>query len=467
LLVACVLVALAGLVGFVSWSGAPRGAGRDALSGGEGPVERPAAVDATIVELQGLAGPAERAQVGALVAERVSLDPPPSSVTPPHAAWWSSHRSNLEVRYLPIRGSDGIAFHARDGAHGNRGFKNSFRLGEQTWSSLRKLPESEVIRLNPHLDVPIGVPLELTVIWEGEPPSWNDESVTLTWRAVVPVTLPESGVLDLGPVALECITPWLVGRFVPAPETSLVDARAEVMEHAFATVADEPFAAAASVALAADGGFEFKAPHLDGTRYLRLRLVLADGTKFERSEPLPAFSKGWEIRASEEFTVVGRLAVEGASASGLATVHAERAGMRIGTSTVRSDGSFKLTNLTPGAFDVVFSSTRPGGEVHRRSEQSLPAADAARRIDVGTVELGSYGALVELELLDARSRPTSAMLRWRSASGAGGANLAAAPLHRMLLPHGAALTLEVERRGGLGPLPLVDPHGRITVLVEP
>jgi hypothetical protein len=37
----------------------------------------------------------------------------------------------------------------------------------------------------------------------------------------------------------------------------------------------------------------------------------------------------------------------------------------------------------------------------------------------------------------------------------------------MLLPHGAALTLEVERRGGLGPLPLVDPHGRITVLVEP
>lgn len=410
---------------------------------GSGPTtfDRPS-VDAERVAAERSDGPPPPVRVavaGAPRGLRIALTPVHGQRTQPLPL--QSVDSTLEVE----RGGPTVETHAQIGAAGSE------------WRV-----EIEVAH-----DAPRGVPLELTVV--------GNRSIDLPWlwtskqSLVLPPTTPRGATewLDLGDVPFLRTGTWLAGLVESHPRAALQGARVEVMEFAHDGQRTTAFEVDASAFVDDSGRFRVEIPDRDVAARVRARVVLIDGTTLEHAEALPAFQAGVVLRTWRDLSISGDVLWLGRPAAGLFSAHAEQGGQRYGESTVRADGSFELRGVPPIGCDVVLMAVCPRVELTRVPFGAMPSADKAGQVALGALELSTFANVLELELTDRTGAPAAASLSWVGAVGRGRSRLGPRPTHRLLLPKVGAPILTVERGGGLGPLPLADPIGRVAVLVEP
>lgn len=293
-------------------------------------------------------------------------------------------------------------------------------------------------------EAPRGVPLRVGISGTRAPEGAPKER----WAGAATVTLTDAPFQRVEVVCWRA-DPWVAGRVRGADTGPGGIARIELMERDVLRPealndlsALTRFEAAALGQVLADGRFWIPAPQRALLPRLRLRCVHDDGRAVVVPGDFAAFDGEVEVDLDLRRRVTGRLTFHGAAATGLASVHAEARGARVGETTLDADGRFEVTEVPEGAFDLVVVSARPGGELIRIPSTAF-ATSPTNHAHVGVIEVAGHANVMELEVVDAGGRVVGALLRWRGRGGSGSARLDVAPRHVLLVPPVLPYELEV------------------------
>lgn len=299
-----------------------------------------------------------------------------------------------------------------------------------------------------------------------------------TFRGEGTLTLTDAPYQWLPDVPCRQIGAWAAGQVLAGPHIELDGARVGVIELVSPDgltpslggeiLVEATHAASTAVThgpVLADGTFSVPGPSRPSLPHMRLCVVLANGRAYVTQHPYEAFKGDLVLRIEATRTATGRLLFRGGSATGLAHLHAEQGGARVGQVSVERDGTFKLRGLPYGTFDIVIESGRPGGELLRLPSASLAGNASATTLDLGVIEVAGLAEVMELELVDRTGAPAAAHLRWRGRGGSGGVGLRAGAMHTLLLPPVVPYEMELVSAQHAAPIPLAAKPGRVRVVV--
>jgi hypothetical protein len=326
----------------------------------------------------------------------------------------------------------------------------------------------------PH-GVPLAFKVELT---------FNNESEVLearhrgTFRGEGTLTLTGARYQWLTEVQCHPIGAWAEGMVLAGPHIDLEGAHVDVIElvsHEGSTAAlggevlvEATHAADSAVAhgpVLADGTFSVPGPSRPTLPHMRLQVVLANGRVYTTQPSFEAFKGGIVLRLEATRTAIGRLLFRGASAAGLARIHAEQGGAHIGQVVLERDGTFTLSGAPYSNFDLVIESGRPGGELARLPLASLTGDLGGSKLDLGVIEVAGHAEVMELELVDRTGAPAGAQLHWRGRGGSGSVALRESDVHTLLLTPVVPYDMELVASPGKDPIPLAAARGRVRVVV--
>jgi len=349
-------------------------------------------------------------------------------------------------------------------------------FGQGRKDSLTGADEFVYVELEPA--TPRGVPLAFTVelIYEAESELGFELLPRATFHGAGTLTLSGAPYQQLPDVAFRRVDAWATGMVVAGPHIALDDARVELIEtvvgaaralggEVLAESSQRVGEAAASATVLADRTFTVPAPSRPTLPRMRLCLVLADGRTFPTQRIYESFKSGIVLHVEATRTATGRLLFRGAPATGLAHLHAEQGGARVGQVSVERDGTFTLSEVPYGAVEVVLESGRPGGELARLPLASLVGNATATTLALGVIEVAGHAEVMELELVDRNGAPAAALLRWRGRGGSGGVSLRAAAVHTLLLAPIVPFDMELVAASQTEPIALAATAGRVRIVV--